>query len=138
MFTLLCLPAAYAKDHHHSEVAEPAIYVAPANGFEVNLAAAFQKKHVGAQVVLEEAKADHILRPSEVAIHKESGAGKIARCMFAYCMGIEDSGDVSVQLVETKSQRVVWAYQVAKQRGVRNRQSMAEAVAKHLRNEFLR
>src|SRR4051812_48426848 len=121
MLSLLCLPAAYAE--HHLSAAGPTIYIAPANGFEVNIAAAFQKKNVGAQVVMNEADAEYMLRPAEVVIHKESGAGKIARCMFAYCAGIADSGDVSVQLIQVHSQRVVWAYQVTKQRGAGNRQS---------------
>ena len=138
VFALLCLPALHAKDHDHPWIGEPAIYVVPTNGFEVNIAAAFQRKNVGAHIVMNEEAADYVLRPAEVVIHKESGAGKIARCMFAYCAGIEDSGDVSVQLIEKQSQRIVWAYQVTKQRGARNRQSMAEAIAKHLEKEFLK
>ena len=136
LLSLLCLPTAYPKSHSYVE--GPTIYVAPANGFEVNIAAAFQKKNVPAQIVMNEAEANYVLLPAEVVIHKESGAGKIARCMFAYCAGIEDSGDVSVQLIQKQSQRVVWAYQVTKQRGARNRQSMAEAIAKHLEKEFLK
>jgi hypothetical protein len=67
----------------------------------------------------------------------ESTGGKIARCLFAYCAGIEDKGNVSVQLIETSSSRMLWAYSVNKQRGgSKNEQSMAEAVAKHFR-EFL-
>ncbi len=115
----------------------PTLYVAPDSGFEVNIVAALQKKHVPVQVVTEANEAEYVLRPSPVEIHKESGASKVARCLFAYCMGIEDSGEVSVQLVERESHRVVWAYEVAKQRAVKNRQSMAEAIAKHLNNEFL-
>jgi hypothetical protein len=57
--------------------------------------------------------------------------------LFAYCAGIEDSGDVSVQLTDTHTKAIVWGYNVAKQRAAKNKQSMAEAVAKHLKNDFL-
>jgi hypothetical protein len=55
--------------------------------------------------------------------------------LFAYCAGIEDKGNVSVQLIETSSTKMMWAYSVNEQRGGRkNSQSMAEAVAKHLKD----
>lgn len=136
LLALAALPIAYGKSRP-GLLDGPTIYVAPANGFEVNIAAAFQKKKTHAQIVMNENDAQFVLRPSMVEIHKESGAGKIAKCLFAYCIGIEDTGDVSVQLVSRESQRVVWAYQVAKSMGVRNRQSLAEAIAKHMRKEFL-
>jgi C-terminal processing protease CtpA/Prc len=57
--------------------------------------------------------------------------------MFAYCIGIEDKATVSVELIETTSTKILWAYSVNKQRGgSKNQQSMAEAVAKHFK-EFL-
>jgi len=69
-----------------------------------------------------------------VEIKQESTAGKIARCLFASRAGIEDKGNVSVQLIETSSSNMMWAYSVNKQRGgSKNMQSMAEAVAKHLK-----
>jgi len=54
--------------------------------------------------------------------------------MFAYCNGIEDRGSTSVQLV--KGETVVWSYSVDKGRGQKNRQSLAEAIAKHLKDEY--
>jgi hypothetical protein len=40
-----------------------------------------------------------------------------------------------VQLIDTSSSKVLWAYSVAKQKGgSKNSQSMAEAVAKHLKD----
>ena len=57
--------------------------------------------------------------------------------MFAYCSGIEDKGNVSVQLIEVSSSKVLWAYSVNKQKdGSKNEQSMIEATAKHFK-EFL-
>ena len=78
-----------------------------------------------------------MLRAAPVEIKTESTGGKIARCLFAYCAGIEDKGNVSVQLIETGSTKVLWAYSVNKQKGGnKNSQSMAEAAAKHLK-EFV-
>jgi hypothetical protein len=65
-----------------------------------------------------------------VEVKAESTGGKIARCLFAYCTGIEDKGNVSVQLIDANSTKTLWAYSVNKQRGgSKNSQSMAEAVA---------
>ena len=113
------------------------IYVEPSDGFETSIIAALQKKHVPVEIVTDKDRADYVLTATDVQIHKESGAGKIARCLFAYCAGIEDSGNVSVQLVDTRTKTIAWGYNVAKQRASKNRQSMAEAIAKHLNKEFL-
>ena len=95
------------------------------------------KKNVPADVVTDRAKATYLLKAAPVEIKQESTGGKIARCLFASCAGIEDKGSVSVQLIETSSSKMLWAYSVNKQRGgSKNEQSMAEAVAKHLK-EYL-
>jgi hypothetical protein len=112
----------------------PTLYIETQDGFESYLSAAISKKSASVDLVIVRTKAAYILRASPVQISRESGAGKIARCMFAYCIGIEDTGHVSVQLVEAGSSKVVWAYSVNKQRGQKNSQSMAEAVAKHLKS----
>jgi hypothetical protein len=101
------------------------------------LAAAMSKKNVPADVVTDQAKATYVLKSAPIEVKTESTGGKIARCLFASCAGIEDKGNVSVQLIETSSTRMIWAYSVNKQRGgSKNEQSMAEAVAKHFK-EFL-
>ena len=82
------------------ENGRPKIYVEPQNGFETYLAAAIAKKQVPADVVLDQAKAAYILKAAPVEIKQESTGGKIARCLFAYCAGIEDKGNVSVQFVK--------------------------------------
>lgn len=120
-----------------AQVARPTVYLEPQNGFETYLAAAFSKKGVPADVVTDQTKAMYVLKAAPVEIQKESTGGKIARCLFASCAGIEDKGNVSVQLIETSSTKMLWAYSVNKQRGgAKNEQSMAEAVAKHFK-EFL-
>ncbi len=115
--------------------ARPAVYIEPQQGFETYLAAAISKKNVPVDVVTDQTKANYVLRAAPVEIKTESTGGKLARCLFAYCAGIEDKGNVSVQLIATSSTRVMWGYSVAKQRGgSKNSQSMAEAVAKHLKD----
>jgi hypothetical protein len=115
----------------------PTVYIEPQQGFETYIAAAIAKKGVPVDVVTDKAKAIYVLRSAPVEVKSESTGGKIARCLFAYCAGIEDKGNVSVQLIEVGSTKMVWAYSVNKQRGgSKNQQSMAEAVAKHFK-EFL-
>jgi hypothetical protein len=115
--------------------ARPSVYIEPQQGFETYLAAAISKKNVPVDVVTDETKANYVLKAAPVEIKTESTGGKIARCLFAYCAGIEDKGNVSVQLIATSSTKVMWAYSVAKQKGgSKNSQSMAEAVAKHLKD----
>lgn len=120
-----------------AQVNRPTIYIEGQNGFETYLSAAMSKKNVPVDVVMDRTKATYILKSAPVEIKSESTGGKIARCLFAYCAGIEDKGNVSVQLIETTSTKMVWAYSVNKQKGgSKNEQSMAEAVAKHLK-EFV-
>ena len=120
-----------------AQVARPTVYIEPQNGFETYIAAAMTKKNVPADVVTDKSKATYILKAAPVEIKQESTGGKIARCLFAYCAGIEDKGNVSVQLIETSSSKMLWAYSVNKQRGgSKNQQSMAEAIAKHLKEHL--
>jgi hypothetical protein len=117
------------------QLARPTVYIEPQQGFETYLAAAISKKNVPVDVVTDQTKSNYVLKAAPVEIKTESTGGKIARCLFAYCAGIEDKGNVSVQLIATSSTKVMWAYSVAKQKGgSKNSQSMAEAVAKHLKD----
>jgi len=137
MKTLVLALGLFTSSLSFAQVSRPTVYIEPQNGFETYLAAAFGKKGVPADVVTDETKATYLLKAAPVEIQKESTGGKIARCLFASCVGIEDKGNVSVQLIETSSTKVLWAYSVNKQRGgAKNEQSMAEAVAKHFK-EFL-
>lgn len=120
-----------------AQLARPTVYIEPQQGFETYLAAAMSKKNVPVDVVTDQTKATYVLKAAPVEVKSESTGGKIARCLFAYCAGIEDKGSVSVQLIESSSTKMMWAYSVNKQRGGgKNQQSMAEAVAKHFK-EFL-
>jgi hypothetical protein len=127
----------FAASLSFTQTSKPTVYLEPQQGFETYVAAAIAKKGVPVDVVTDKAKAIYILRSAPVEVKSESTGGKIARCLFAYCAGIEDKGNVSVQLIEASSTKMVWAYSVNKQRGgSKNQQSMAEAVAKHFK-EFL-
>jgi len=120
-----------------AQISKPTVYLEPQQGFETYIAAAIAKKSVPVDVVTDKNKAIYILKSAPVEVKSESTGGKIARCLFASCAGIEDKGNVSVQLIEAGSTKMVWAYSVNKQRGgSKNQQSMAEAVAKHFK-EFL-
>jgi hypothetical protein len=118
------------------EAQRPGIYIEAEPNFQTSLAAAIIKKHVPVQIVTDKSKADYVLKASGVNAHTESGASQFARCLLAYCVGADGSSSVSVQLV--KSDAVVWAYQVRKANGgPAGIQSLAEAIAKHLKNNFM-
>lgn len=125
---LFCASVASAQER-------PTLFVTPTvDNFEVYLSAAIMKKQVPVVVVTKEDGAALVLKASAVDVQKQSAGSKFARCMFAYCAGIEDSGSTTVQLV--KSDTIAWSYSVNKGRGKKNRQALAEAIAKHLKDEY--
>jgi hypothetical protein len=130
---VFCIIALALAPVGHAQISNPKIYIAPQNGFETYLAGAFTKKSVPAQIVIAPEAADYILSPAPVQQKPESAGGKIARCLFAYCAGIEGSQTASVSLIDAKTKAIVWAYNV-KKGGSSNFQSSAEACAKHLKN----
>jgi hypothetical protein len=112
------------------------IYIDPQGGFESYISAAFFKKHVPAAIANDKQSATLVLRSGAFATQEEkSGLGKLARCAYALCIGIDGSQTVSVQLTDATTNQIVWAYSVRKVGSV-NYQSSAEAIAKHLK-EFL-
>jgi hypothetical protein len=118
-----------------AQTSRPSLFIEAQNGFDTYIAAAIAKKNVPVDVVTDQTKATYVLKAAPVEIKQESTGGKIARCLFAYCAGIEDKGNVSVQLIEVTSTKILWAYSVNKQKGgSKNEQSMAEAIAKHLKD----
>lgn len=116
----------------------PRIFIDADPKIGVAIAAAFSKKHVPATIVTDMKEADYILKSAPVAAKQESAGSKFARCMFAYCAGIEGMSSVSVQLIKPADDSVLWAYQVRKGNGgPGGLQSLSEAIAKHLKNDFL-
>jgi len=75
------------------------------------------------------------LKASNVEVHQDSTGSKVMKCLFAYCGGIDDKANTSVQLIDGAG-TIVWSYAVNKARGEKNRQSMAEAIATHLKGEY--
>jgi hypothetical protein len=110
------------------------VFIEPDNGFESYISAAIVKKHTPVVITSEKESARYVLT-SVVLEKNESTGGKIARCIFAYCAGIEGSQTATVRLIDKASNDVIWAYNVRKG-SASAYQSSAEAVAKHLK-EFL-
>jgi hypothetical protein len=135
LVALVVLVLGFLAVHSASAQEIPALFITPTtDNFEVYLSAAMTKKKVPVSVVVKEESATLVLKASAVDVQQQSTGSKIARCLFAYCAGIEDRGATSVQLV--KGDVVVWSYSVNKGRGQKNRQSLAEAVASHLKDEY--
>lgn len=117
--------------------ASPTIYITPSeDGFETYVIAALHKKKVPVTVVDAQENAAFTLKMAPVEVEKVSTGSKWAKCLFAYCAGTEDKASVSVTLVQQG--KIVWSYSVNKGRGAKNRQSMAEAIAKHLKDDYFR
>jgi hypothetical protein len=114
--------------------ASPRIYIEVQNGFESYISAAIVKKRVPAVVTQNREDAAYVLS-SAVQTKEESGASKVARCLFLYCAGIQGTQTATVQLINSRTQEVAWAYNVQKGSAAAY-QSTAEAIAKHLK-EFL-
>ena len=110
---------------------QPKVYIQPQGGFESYISAGLVKKQVPVAIVENKDTADYVLT-SGVLSHEESTGSKVARCLFAYCAGIGGTQTATVQLIDVKTQAVVWSYNVRKA-GSGNYQSSAEAIAKHLK-----
>jgi hypothetical protein len=116
---------------------KPSIYIPPTgDGFEVYLAAALVKKEVPVVVFDHEDGATYTLKAAKIETKEVGSGSKLVNCLFAYCAGNQDKGNTSVQLVEAGT--IKWSYSVNKGRGEKNMQSMAEAIAKHLKSEFFK
>jgi hypothetical protein len=98
-----------------------------------------QKKKVPIRVVLNPEGATYILTATTVQVEKVSTGSKVVSCLFAYCAGTEDKANTSVHLTDDAGGdgTILWSYCVAKQSGGKNRQKMAEAIADHLKKDYL-
>lgn len=109
----------------------PRIYIPPQEGFDSYISAAIVKKHVPAVVTQEKEEAQFLLT-SAVDAKRESTGSIVARCLFLYCAGAAGTQTATVQLVNSQTHEVVWAYNVQKG-SAQAYQSTAEAIAKHLK-----
>ena len=93
------LPAADKHPKSTPSDVPEAIYVEPQNGFESYIQAAFFKKHVPATIANDKQSATLVLRSGNIVQQEEkTGLGKLARCAWALCIGIDGTQTVSVQL----------------------------------------
>ena len=128
---VMCVPA--------FSQSQPKLYINAEPQFSTALAAAILKKHVPALVTTHAKSAEYILKAAPVASKDESGAGKVARCLFLDCIGMNGNSSVSVELLRTTDSTVAWAYQVRKSMsGPLGIQSLSEAIAKHLKNDYFK
>ena len=111
--SLLCALSSIVHVHAQTAVLltpKASIYISPtADAFEVYLAAAMAKKEVPATLVDKVDYADFTLKAE----------GSVA------------------QLIG-RDETVLWSYSIAKARDARNRQSVAESIAKRLKSDFFR
>jgi hypothetical protein len=130
LMTLLAVPVG-------AQMPRPKLFVDGADGFEVYISAALAKKDVGVDVVTDSKKADYVMKATAIEVQKVGTGSKVVNCLFMSCAGNSDKGNTSVQVID-KEGVVKWSYAVNKGRGEKNKQAMAEAIAKHFKSEFLR
>jgi hypothetical protein len=117
-----------------SEPESPALFITPtADKLEAFLSAAMINKQVPVIVVSKEERATLVLTASDAETQPQSAGVKLARCLVAACRGSKEQA-TNVQLV--KGDTVVWSYAVNKGREEKNRQSLAEAIAKQLKADY--
>src|SRR5262245_4807911 len=108
---------------------------ATGDGFENYLAAALAKKRVPARLVDRADRSTLTLKAQPVQVQKDSNSTKVMKCMFSSCAGIEARASTSVKLVDPQG-TILWSYSVTGDRDDQGR--MAEAIAKHLKNDYFR
>ena len=102
------------------------IYVAPMGGFENYVIAGILNKKVSVVLVTEREKADYEIRGSA-----ETEKAGWAKMLF---MGSQNSNEqASVNVSDTKTGDIVFAYSVHKLNSVHGKQSAGEAIGKHLK-----
>lgn len=106
------------------------IHIAPIpGGFENYIAAGITKKKVPVVLVNDRSKAEY-----EISGVSESEKANWAKMLF---IGSDASREqASIQVVDLKTDEVVFAYSVHKGNSVRGKQSAGEACAKHLKEKI--
>jgi hypothetical protein len=102
------------------------VYIAPLNGYESFLVAAFVKKETPVVVVNSKDKADY-----EISGVSESVQAGWAKMLF---LGSQQSAEqASIVMTNLKTGVAVWGYNVNKNNSYKGKQSSSEACAKHLK-----
>ena len=134
LLALLAVAVLVADSAHAQET----VYVTPTSDqLEVYIAAAISKKKVPVLVTTKPESATFVMKVSDVEVKQVSTGAKWVNCLFAYCAGNGDKSSASVQLVDAEG-LVLWSYSVNKARGEKNKQSIAEAIAKHFHDDYLK
>lgn len=105
------------------------VYIAPMDGFENYLAAAFEKKHVPLTIVGDKDKADFII--TGTSAHQKAGWAKMV-----FMGNIHSNDAASITVTNAKTSAVAFAYAVDKKNTMHGQQTAAEACAKHLKNHI--
>lgn len=105
------------------------VFIAPMSGFETYLSAAFAKKQVPLTVVADEARAAFLIRGT--AAEQKAGWAKMA-----FTGSIHSDDEASIQMIDRKTDAVVFAYAVNKKNTWHGQQTTAEACAKHLAEQL--
>jgi|HubBroStandDraft_2_1064218.scaffolds.fasta_scaffold00819_5 hypothetical protein len=105
------------------------VFIAPMEGFETYLAAAINKKQVPLTVVGDEAHAVYLIRGT-------SAEQKAGWAKMAFTGSIHSDDSASIQMIDRKTDAVVFAYAVNKKNTWHGQQTTAEACAKHLKEQL--
>lgn len=129
--SLPCIAAAQAAPAAASLRIEPGstVYIERMNGFETYLLAAFQKKHVDLIPVASKDQARYVV--TGTSEEKKAGWAKML-----ITGGIHSDDAASVQMADSKSGAIVFAYAVNKKSTLHGNQTTAEACAKHLQQQI--
>jgi len=106
-------------------VAGAKVYIAPMEGFESYLVAAFGKKKVQLIPVADQNQADYVI--SGTSVDKKAGWAKMA-----FMGNIHSDNAASITMTDRRTGAIVYAYAVDKKSTLHGQQTTAEACAKHL------
>jgi hypothetical protein len=106
-------------------VAGSRVYIAPMDGFENYLVAAFGKKKVQLIPVADQNQADYVI--TGTSVDKKAGWAKIA-----FMGNIHSDNAASITMADRRTGAIVYAYAVDKKSTLHGQQTTAEACAKHL------
>ena len=106
-------------------VAGARVYIAPMEGFESYLVAAFGKKKVQLIPVADQNLADYVI--AGTSVDKKAGWAKMA-----FMGNIHSDNAASITMTDRRTGAIVYAYAVDKKSTLHGQQTTAEACAKHL------
>jgi hypothetical protein len=101
------------------------VFIAPMDGFESYLLAAFGKKNVQLIPVADQNLADYVI--SGTSLDKKAGWAKII-----FMGNVHSDNAASITMTDRRTSAIVYAYAVDKKSTLHGQQTTAEACAKHL------